>query len=191
MPFNFGTAQQTLHAKHRKRVLAFYVGHYSTFFGATVLREVLDICPYSSLLVGATKKWGIMAICWASLSRISNIHSKLEKKPREKHLVASPPRVFHSVFSLVCLWILVNTASRITAYCPNIFVSGCRPLRRLPGPRQFHQRADGIHRLWWHHPHPAAWDPRPPSLRARERRRQPRWQWRRRTIFGGLFRRWR
>ena len=23
--------------------------HYSTFFGATVLREVLNICPYSSL----------------------------------------------------------------------------------------------------------------------------------------------
>ena len=94
-------------------------GHYSTFFGATVLKEVLDICPYSSLLVVATKKRGIMAICWASLSRISNIHSKLEKKPREKHSVASPPRVFHSVFSLVCRWIFVNTASRITAYCPN------------------------------------------------------------------------
>ena len=88
--------------------------HYSTFFGATVLKEVLDICPYSSLLVVATKKRGIMAICWASLSRISNIHSKLEKKPREKH----------SVFSLVCQWIFVNTASRITAYCPIIIL--CR-----------------------------------------------------------------
>ena len=100
-----------------------HIYHYSTFFGATVLREVLDICPYSSLLVVATKKRGIMAICWASLSRISNIHSKLEKKPREKHSVASPPRVFHSVFSLVCRWIFVNTASRITAYCPNIALS--------------------------------------------------------------------
>ena len=30
-------------------------GHYSTFFGATVLREVLHICPYSSLLVVVTK----------------------------------------------------------------------------------------------------------------------------------------
>ena len=40
-----------------------YNAHYSTFFGATVLREVLDICPYSSLLVVATKKQGIMAIC--------------------------------------------------------------------------------------------------------------------------------
>ena len=39
------------------------IRHYSTFFGATVLREVLYICPYSSLLVAATKKRGIMAIC--------------------------------------------------------------------------------------------------------------------------------
>ena len=28
--------------------------------------------------------------------------SKLNKKPREKHSVASPPRVFHSVFCFVC-----------------------------------------------------------------------------------------
>ena len=39
-----------------------FIPHYSTFFGATVLREVLDICPYSSLLVVATKKRGIMPI---------------------------------------------------------------------------------------------------------------------------------
>ena len=30
--------------------------------------------------------------------------SKLNKKPREKHSVASPPRVFHSVFCFVCQW---------------------------------------------------------------------------------------
>ena len=39
------------------------IQHYSTFFGATVLREVLDIWPYSSMLVVVTKKRGIMAIC--------------------------------------------------------------------------------------------------------------------------------
>ena len=32
----------------------------------------------------------------------TNIHSKLEKNPREKPSVALPPRVFHLDFSLVC-----------------------------------------------------------------------------------------
>ena len=92
--------------------------HYSTFSGATVLAGVMDICPYFLIfniitrgeywVVVATKKRGIMTICWASLSRSHNIHSKLKKNPREKPSVAAPPRVFHSDFSLVFreyLWI--------------------------------------------------------------------------------------
>ena len=89
----------------------------------------MNICPYSPLgmdtgnwVVVATKKCGML--CSAESH---NIHSKLEKNPREKTLVASPPQVFHSDFSLVCceyLWIRFADLCMLSHY--SLMHKGCK-----------------------------------------------------------------
>ena len=102
--------------------------HYSTFFGATVLGEVLNICPYSSLgmdieywVVGGDQK------TWNNDNMLSFAQQNLKYslQTREKSSWKTIGGFATSGFLLgffSCLsWIFVDTASRITTYCPNIW----------------------------------------------------------------------
>ena len=96
------------------------IHHYSTFFGATVLAGVMDICPYFLIFyiitrgeywvvhVVATKKRGIMTICWASLSRSHDIHSNPKEKSLWKTLGGCATSGFSLKFFSCFSWIFMD-----------------------------------------------------------------------------------